>query len=215
MPLLRLTNLILLLIFCSIPLNASIKVAPYDVNSALRSSIDGDNVMQTNVIATSQNKKLNVLGFWFVNSGLTYSDDVVVMRVAFNNFLFDSADGSISVKDINMLADIPAELQGDPLFYPNPFRFSNTNTQTGTAGGVLQYQLSKAMDIEIHMYDIFGRRIWAKSCAANSECGRAKINKITFNKTTLNGYELSAGVYFYIFIYEGKVIGRGKVAVVP
>ena len=194
---------------------SSIKVAPYDINSAIRTSIDDDNVIRSNVIATSENNKLNVLGFWFVNSGLSYSDDVVVMRVAFNNFLFDSADGSMSVKDINMLADIPAELQGDPLFYPNPFRFSNTNTQTGTVGGVLQYQLSKAMDIEIQMYDIFGRRIWKKACAANSECGRAKINKITFNKTELNGYELSAGVYFYIFIYEGKVIGRGKVAVVP
>ncbi len=215
MPYLRLTYLIFILIFCSNMAVSSIKVAPYDINSAIRTSIDDDNVIRSNVIATSENNKLNVLGFWFVNSGLSYSDDVVVMRVAFNNFLFDSADGSMSVKDINMLADIPAELQGDPLFYPNPFRFSNTNTQTGTVGGVLQYQLSKAMDIEIQMYDIFGRRIWKKACAANSECGRAKINKITFNKTELNGYELSAGVYFYIFIYEGKVIGRGKVAVVP
>ena len=34
-------------------------------------------------------------------------------------------------------------------------------------------------------------------------------------KSELNGYEMSAGVYFYIFIFEGKVIGRGKVAVVP
>ena len=101
------------------------------------------------------------------------------------------------------------------MFYPNPFRFTNNNTATGVAGGVLQYQLSKPMAIEIQMYDIFGRRIWSKQCAANSECGRAQINKITFNKEALNGYELSSGVYFYIFIFEGKVIGRGKVAVVP
>tara|TARA_A100001015_G_scaffold318276_1_gene437687 strand:- start:2947 stop:3594 length:648 start_codon:yes stop_codon:yes gene_type:complete len=215
MPFFRVQYLILLLIFSSTLIFSSIKVSPYDVNSAIRSANDGDSIKRYNVIATSENKKLDVLGFWFVNSGLSYSDDVVVMRVAFNNFLFDSADGSIAVKDINMLADVPSELLGDPLFYPNPFRFTNNNTATGVAGGVLQYQLSKPMAIEIQMYDIFGRRIWSKQCAANSECGRAQINKITFNKEALNGYELSSGVYFYIFIFEGKVIGRGKVAVVP
>ena len=75
-----------------------------------------------------------MLGFWFVNSGLSYSDDVVVMRVAFNNFLFDSSDGTINVEDINMNTDTAPEIMGAPLFYPNPFRFSNVNTQTGDVG---------------------------------------------------------------------------------
>ena len=213
MPYLRLLCLFLVLFS---PIGFSdVKVTSYDINSAIKTTAAGATVHKSNVIATSQNNNLDVLGFWFVNSGLSYSDDVVVMRVAFNNFLFDSADGSVAVKDINMLSDVPSELQGDPLFYPNPFRFSNVNTQTGKVGGVLQYQLSKPMDIEIQMYDIFGRRIWKKDIAANSSYGRAGINKIPFDKQSLNGYEMSAGVYFYIFIFEGQVIGRGKVAVVP
>ena len=65
------------------------------------------------------------------------------------------------------------------------------------------------------MYDIFGRRIYKKVCAADSICGKADINQITFDSDELDGYHLSAGVYFYIFVYEGEVIGRGKVAVVP
>ena len=194
---------------------SNVKVSSYDVNAAIQTSSAAGLVNKSNVIASSQNNKLDVLGVWFVNSGLSYSDDVVVMRVSFNNFLFDSADGSVSVKDINMLSDGAKELHGKPLFYPNPFRFSNINKETGTAGGTLQYILSQPMDIEIQMYDIFGRRIWKKSCAANSSCGKAQKNSITFNKSELNGYEMSAGVYFYIFIFEGKVIGRGKVAVVP
>ena len=194
---------------------SSVKISSYDVNSAIQTSSAAGLVNKSNVIASSENNRLDVLGFWFVNSGLSYSDDVVVMRVAFNNFLFDSADGSVSVKDINMLSDGPKELHGEPLFYPNPFRFSNVNKETGESGGTLHYILSQPMDIEIQMYDIFGRRIWKKACAANSSCGQASQNTIAFNKSELNGYEMSAGVYFYIFIFEGKVIGRGKVAVVP
>lgn len=194
---------------------ADMSIAPYDVSAAISQVKDSQTIQKSNVIASSENNKLDVLGFWFVNSGLSYSDDVMVMRVVFNNFLFDASNGTLSVEDVNMLADTKFELLSDPLFYPNPFRFSNTNTQTGEVGGALHYQLSQPMDIEIHMYDIFGHRIFKKECPANGACGRAGPNQIDFNKQALNGYEMSAGVYFYIFIYEGDVIGRGKVAVVP
>ena len=60
MPYLRLTYLIFILIFCSNMAVSSIKVAPYDINSAIRTSIDDDNVIRSNVIATSENNKLNV-----------------------------------------------------------------------------------------------------------------------------------------------------------
>ena len=202
------------IIICSITMEAKVSITSFDVNTAIKASAQGSTVSRSNVIATSENEKLDVMGFWFVNSGVSYSDDIVVMRVAFNNFLFDSAQGDIGIDDINMLADVPAKLIGDPLFYPNPFRFSNLNNQTNEKGGALYYKLSKPMDIKIQMYNIFGQRIWKKDCPANSSCGKVE-NKIEFNKESLNGYEMSAGVYFYLFIYEGNVIGRGKVAVVP
>ena len=204
MPVLRVMSILVLLVTTFA--YSDMKVTSYDLNSAVQATSAGS-VAPSNVIATSSSGDLQVLGFWFVNSGLTYSDDVVVMRVAFNNFLFDSADGGVAVDDINLLGDVVAELQGDPLFYPNPVRFSE--------GGTLQYILSKPMDLEIHMYDIFGRRIYKKICAAGSMCGKASINRIKFDVNEMDGYQLSAGVYFYIFIYEGEVIGRGKVAVVP
>ena len=206
---------LLAIALCSTLSVAQMKISSYDANSAVKVASSGSQISASNVIATSQNKKLDVLGFWFVNTGLTYSDDVVVMRVAFNNFLFDSAEQGVAVRDINMLSDTVAELQSDPLFYPNPFRFSNPNKETGEAGGTLYYQLSKPMEIEIQMYDIFGRRIWKENIAAGSRYGRSGMNQITFNKSTLNGYEMSAGVYFYIFLHQGEVIYRGKVAVVP
>ena len=118
-------------------MEAKVSVSSFDVNTAIKASSQGTVASRANVIATSENEKLDVMGFWFVNSGVSYSDDIVVMRVAFNNFLFDAAEGDISVDDINMLADVPAKLVGDPLFYPNPFRFSNQNIKTGEKGGTL------------------------------------------------------------------------------
>ena len=123
MPNLRLLCLILSFMILTSMSYSSVKVSSYDVNSAIQTSSAAGLVNKSNVIASSENNRLDVLGFWFVNSGLSYSDDVVVMRVAFNNFLFDSADGSVSVKDINMLADGPKELQGDPLFIQTHFDF--------------------------------------------------------------------------------------------
>ena len=96
-------------------------VSSYGVDAAIQTTSAGVQP-HSNVIATSTNNNLNVLGFWFVNSGVSYSDDVVVMRVAFNNFLFDSVDG-MSVRDINMLSDTVADFQQDPLFYPAHFGF--------------------------------------------------------------------------------------------
>ena len=106
MPYLRLLCLILSFMLISPLSYSAVKVSSYDVNSAIQTTSADGAINKSNVIASSENKKLDVLGFWFVNSGLSYSDDVVVMRVAFNNFLFDSADGSVSVKDINMYNDL-------------------------------------------------------------------------------------------------------------
>ncbi len=186
---------------------ANMKVSSYDTNTAVRAAgVRSGSFNPSSVIATSESTNLQVLGFWFVNNGLTYSDDMVVMRVAFNNFLFDSSDGSVTIEDINLISAVDPDMTGDPLVYPNPMRF--------TDGGTLQYVLTTEMDIEIQMYDIFGHMIYQRSCAAASECGQQGYNNIELDESEFD-YELSSGVYFYLFIYEDEVIGTGKLAVVP
>ena len=70
MPYFRLLCLFLVLFS---PLGFSeVKVTSYDINSAIKASSAGKAVHKSNVIATSQNNNLNVLGFWFVNSGLSH-----------------------------------------------------------------------------------------------------------------------------------------------
>jgi hypothetical protein len=106
-------------------------------------------------------------------------------------------------------ADVKAELKTDPLFYPNPFRLAD--------GAQLGYQLSKDMDVEIRIYDLFSREIFRDYYPAGTNGGfggDSTYNKIQFNKSSF-GEDLSAGIYFFVIINEGNVLGKGKFAVRP
>ena len=216
MPKPRIVLSIIGVLMLSLTASAEIKVYSYGIDSAVRAASKAPTqesssvIRPSSVIATSTSDKLQVMGFWYVNSGVSESDGLSVVRVAFNNFLFDSAYGSLSVSDINLLSAVAPEVIGG-YFHPNPMRFSEDK-------GVLGYTLTQNMAIEIHLYDIFGRKIWSKKCAATDVCGIQGNKLLKFNSTAdseLKGHQLSAGVYFYLFIYEGKVVKRGKLAVVP
>jgi hypothetical protein len=44
---------------------------------------------------------------------------------------------------------------------------------------------------------------------------RQGYNLIDINLQTFDGYFLSAGVYFFLILNDGKVLAKGKVAVIP
>lgn len=119
----------------------------------------------------------------------------------------DMQVSAIVAKEAAVDAAILAEVIGKALFYPNPAR------QTDTAQ--LGYQLSKNMDVELQMYDMMANRIFRGVFLAGANGGKAGYNKLTLNLDTFSGHFLSAGVYFYLILHEGKVLARGKVAVVP
>ncbi len=104
-------------------------------------------------------------------------------------------------------AEIPAEVIGKALFYPNPAR-QLENAKLG-------YQLSKNMDIELQMYDMMANRIFKTIFPSGTNGGKSGYNKLTLNLETFSGYFLSAGVYFYLIIHDGNVLAKGKVAVIP
>jgi hypothetical protein len=104
-------------------------------------------------------------------------------------------------------AAIEAAVIGKALFYPNPAR------QVDTAK--LGYQLSKNMDIELQMYDMMANRIFKNTFPAGTNGGKSGYNKLTLNLDTFSGHFLSAGVYFYLIMHDGKVLAKGKVAVIP
>jgi len=113
----------------------------------------------------------------------------------------------IVAKDEAIDASIVPEVIGKALFYPNPARQEDDAR--------LGYQLSKNMDIELVMYDMMANKIFKNTFLAGTNGGKAGYNKLKLDLDTFSGYFLSAGVYFYLLMHEGKILAKGKVAVIP
>jgi len=107
------------------------------------------------------------------------------------------------------VADIfkPPELLGKVLNFPNPFPFDE--------GTTIGYRLNKIMPIDLYVYDMMAELVLHKSISAGDEGAAEKYNKIPFNRNSLDGLSLSAGVYFVYVVTDGEILGRGKMAVIP
>jgi hypothetical protein len=124
--------------------------------------------------------------------------------------------GYIDVYDSSIIASsldeessetVEAKLYGKPLVYPNPLRLSE--------GLELGYKLSKDMDIEIRMYDMRSNEIFRNFYPAGSIGGLVGYNSITLTTADFDHYDFPSGVYFFILINQGKVVGKGKFGVRP
>jgi len=98
-------------------------------------------------------------------------------------------------------------IEGKLLNYPNPFK-----SDRGTTVG---YVLSKSMDVELKVFDMMGNLITSIERPAGSFGGLRGLNKISISSYNFGGTLLSAGVYFYLLMNQGKVLGKGKMAVIP
>jgi len=98
-------------------------------------------------------------------------------------------------------------MDGRPLNYPNPFKWYS--------GTYIGYTLNGANDTELRVYTIRGQEIFKKTFLANVEQGGlAGYNKVQIN-SSLSGEAWPAGVYPYLILQNGDVIGRGRMVVIP
>lgn len=112
-------------------------------------------------------------------------------------------------EDIDEVAQNNPGLTRPALVYPNPFKLND--------GAQLGYQLSKPMDVEIIFYDLFSNEIYREFIPRDntgSHGGDLTYNKVDLTRQKFN-YDLSAGIYFFVIVAEGDVIGRGKFAIKP
>jgi len=119
----------------------------------------------------------------------------------------DQFDSGNVKADADNDENLAPQVIGKALCYPNPFR--------QTTGGELGYRLNKNTDIEIQVYDMLANMIIKKSFKKGSKGAQKGYNKLTINLDTFDGYSLSTGVYFYYIINEGKILSKGKMAVIP
>ncbi len=90
--------------------------------------------------------------------------------------------------------------------YPNPIR---TNEW-----GHVYYELTKDTNVEVIVFDMIGRTVAKQSIKAASLGGQMGINKVSLSELGLNPATLSSGAYFFFLYANGKVLAKGKMAVV-
>ncbi|NBV41889.1 hypothetical protein EBR96_03870, partial [bacterium] len=102
-------------------------------------------------------------------------------------------------------ADVPL-LSSQPLVFPNP--------SSAVTGATIGYALARDSNIELRLYSAYGREIYRTTFKSGETGGTAGYNKVSVSPSAI-GTTLDTGVYFYVLLYEGKVIGKGKMAVKP
>lgn len=155
---------------------------------------------------TNDNQKINLK-----NS----KDQLMVLSFGFNNLQTSGATSALATADLEGLnSDVLPEVIGKALCYPNPFRQSTAH------GAQLGYRLSKDMNLEIHVYNMLAQLVAKQTFRSGAIGARQGYNKIQINHLTWSnndstGHLLSAGIYFYVLVHEGKVLSKGKMAVKP
>lgn len=134
------------------------------------------------------------------------------MRIFQPHFFSETEElESVDVDEVvdELLASEPYQIRGRILNYPNPF--------TMDEGTLVGYYLSKSMDTTLKIYDMYGSEIYSEDFKAGENGGYAPeegYNRIILDKASFGGQELKTGVYIYLLIYDGEVLGKGKMAVI-
>ncbi len=139
------------------------------------------------------------------------SDKLLIIKAGFSNLQDDGQlNKLLAIQELAEDALIEPAVIGEALCYPNPFRFNSS------MGGEIGYTLSKDMEIELRVYNMLAQQIVKRTFPKSGLGGSgSNYNRIKLNKNSLDGYILSAGVYFYLIIHDGEILSRGKMAVKP
>ncbi|MFH2033582.1 MAG: hypothetical protein ABIJ26_02615 [Candidatus Margulisiibacteriota bacterium] len=101
---------------------------------------------------------------------------------------------------------IAIDIESIPLNYPNPF---DPRTQTTS----IAYVLSKSANIELRLYDLMGNFLYKANFAADAAGAKAGYNEVTWDGKTGSGTTVGNGIYIYVLLSDGKLLGKGKISV--
>lgn len=134
----------------------------------------------------------------------TLTDGIYNIRVSAT----DITNNTRTWEATNLIVDSASQTTtiSDPLNFPNP-----CNADTGTAIG---YKLSKQANITLTIHDLLGNLISKKSYAAGSNGGLASYNEVTWDCKTDSGNTVGNGIYIYLIVGDGKLLSRGRIAVI-
>ncbi|MBU1021149.1 MAG: T9SS type A sorting domain-containing protein [Candidatus Margulisbacteria bacterium] len=96
---------------------------------------------------------------------------------------------------------------GRPMNYPNPFKPAQGQSTT------IRYELPQNYDTTVMIFDMTGRQIWRQTYLYGTPGGSNGVNEITWDGHNPFGTFVANGVYYYVIVGDGKVQGRGEMAV--
>jgi hypothetical protein len=160
--------------------------------------------------------ELNTLSYTFLNAlqpNVESTGDLVLLRMFYAEVTeyLDGTARSVSTNQTVLTGTESAEaaVLGRALFYPSPFKISN--------GSKLGYRLSKDMNIEVRIYNLRAHEVFRETYNSGTPGGRSSLsdyyNKVSFDSSNLG--DLPAGIYFYLIMNDGKVLSKGKFAILP
>jgi hypothetical protein len=101
-------------------------------------------------------------------------------------------------------------LDGRALNYPNPFSFARDG------GTTLGYRLTAPGEIVLEVYDMFANKIFDKQFPKNQNGGwTLDYNRVELSSLDFGSSNVPAGIYYYTLSHEGRLLGKGKMAVIP
>jgi len=124
----------------------------------------------------------------------------------------EASENQLVVENETITSSVePLRMVGNLLNFPNPFQLKN--------GTTIRYQLNQDAAIEIRIYDQFANEILRETYAFGTNGGKSNLlnftNSIELKRESFNTPNVPAGIYFYTILNEGKVLGKGKMAIVP
>lgn len=134
------------------------------------------------------------------SSDITYDLPELTHGMSWDTSLFESS-GVLQVSGSSS-----SLLNDRPLNYPNPFVMS-----TGTS---IVYFLNSSATIDLHIYTAYGSQVYQQTFDSGSQGGQAGPNEVPVNQD-LVGDSWPSGVYFYLLMNDGEVVGKGKLALRP
>ena len=114
---------------------------------------------------------------------------------------------AIKLKGLSDESIKAAVVSGKVLNYPNPFKL-----EEGTEIG---YELSKDLDVELQIYNLLGHRVFERKYEKSTEGGKKGENLISISSFDIGRLNMPASAYIYYIINNGKILGKGKMAVLP
>ena len=168
--------------------------------SSIQASMDNNTFETLTKIISTDNPTITKAFF----NPATLSEDIHSLKI-----VAIDANSSITTKEvIGLIVQGQKEIatQGIPLCYPNPYN--------GTGNLSLSYILSKSGNVTLTIHDLMGNQLTKKTYTSLQNGGTAGYNEITCDGKTDNGNALGNGIYIFLIVADGKVIGKGKIAVV-